>query len=124
MAEQTLGEQGENIAEAYLKSRGYVILDRNWEVFGRGGRQIGELDIVAKNKHGYAIVEVKSGSGWDAYRPEVHMTEKKIVKLTRTAKAWLNAQGKLDQPWQIDLVAVDFGKDPPSVRHYCHVNDD
>ena len=118
----SLGQKGEQVAQDYLRSRGYTILDTNWEVYGRSGKQIGEIDIVAKNKKGYAIVEVKSGSGWGAYRPEIHMTEKKIVKLTRTARAWLNAQGKLDQPWQIDLVAVDFSKEPPSVRHYCHVN--
>lgn len=118
----TLGAQGERVAEAYLRSRGYQVLSRNWKVMNRNGRQVGELDIVAKSPEGaLAIVEVKAGRAKDrAWRPEVHMTDEKIHKLSRAAEAWLARHGGKDQAWQIDLIAVDFSKNPPHVRHYCH----
>lgn len=117
----TLGEQGEQIAEAYLKSRGYKVLDQNWEVRGKNGKLIGEIDLIAKTSKGVAIVEVKAGKSADpAWRPEVHMTDQKMQKLSRAAEIWLTQNGGLDQSWQMDLVAVDFSKQPPSVRHYCH----
>ncbi len=39
-----IGNLGENIAEDYLKRKGYVILDKNFEC-----RQ-GEIDIIALDK--------------------------------------------------------------------------
>jgi len=121
----SLGPKGEKIAEAYLRSRRYQILERNWKVFSKGGRQIGELDIIAKNKDGYVFVEVKSGNpAHIAFRPETKLYETQIRKITRTARIWLGKRGALDQPWQIDLIAVDFSKAPPEIRHYCHVTGD
>jgi len=117
----SLGQEGEKVAEAYLLTRGYRILDRNWAAYNKGGKQIGELDIVAMSKSGICIVEVKAGKSADpAYRPELHMSDAKMVKIERAARMWLQKNKQLDKPWQIDLVAVDFSKEPATIRHYCH----
>ena len=47
------GAQGEDIAIDYLRSKGYVILDRNW----RSGHK--EIDIVARKDDIVVFVEVR-----------------------------------------------------------------
>ena len=123
-ATMSIGKRGENVATAYLESRGYTILDRNWEVRGRQGSLIGEIDIIAERDGNFIFVEVKSSEQKDpAYRPEIRLTDDKLHKVSLAARAWLGKHGKIDTPWQIDAIAVDFTKEPPSVRHYCHVTE-
>ena len=50
-----VGKAGEDFVAQYLKSKGYIIIKRNW----RDGR-FGELDIVAENNENIVFVEVKT----------------------------------------------------------------
>lgn len=50
-----IGQQGEDTAADYLKSKGYEILERNLRL------KIGEIDILARQNNTLIIVEVKSG---------------------------------------------------------------
>ena len=50
-----LGKAGENFVAQYLKSKGYIIIKRNWR-----DSRYGELDIVAENKDNIVFVEVKT----------------------------------------------------------------
>ena len=50
-----VGMAGEDFVAQYLKSKGYIIIKRNW----RDGR-FGELDIVAENYDYIVFVEVKT----------------------------------------------------------------
>ena len=47
-----LGRRGEALAEAFLKRKGYEILERNWK--GKSG----EIDIIAKHKKTLVFAEV------------------------------------------------------------------
>ena len=51
-----LGKRGEDIACAFLVSRGYEIIDRNWRC------PTGEIDIVARHANSLVVVEVKARS--------------------------------------------------------------
>ena len=118
MERRDLGNEGEEIAAEYLKKKGYRVLARNWSVRGRNGKMMGELDIVAKKGKDIVFVEVKAGSSNDpAWRPEIHVTTTKAVRLKRAALVWLAMNKKLNAPWQIDVIAVDFGGEIPRVRH-------
>lgn len=50
-----MGKAGEDFVSQYLKSKGYIILKRNWR-----DSRYGELDIVAENQECIAFVEVKT----------------------------------------------------------------
>ena len=50
-----VGKAGEDFVAQYLKSKGYIIIKRNW----RDGRY-GEIDIVAECRECIAFVEVKT----------------------------------------------------------------
>lgn len=50
-----VGKAGEDYVAKYLKSRGYIIIKRNWR-----DSRYGELDIVAENRENIVFVEVKT----------------------------------------------------------------
>ena len=51
---QKTGELGENLAETYLKKKGYRIIERNYTI------PQGEIDIIAKEGNDLIFIEVKS----------------------------------------------------------------
>ena len=50
-----VGKAGEDFVAQFLKSKGYIIIKRNWR-----DSRFGELDIVAENRECIAFVEVKT----------------------------------------------------------------
>ncbi len=50
-----IGKAGEDFVAQYLKSKGYIIIKRNWR-----DSRYGELDIVAENREYIVFVEVKT----------------------------------------------------------------
>ncbi len=50
-----IGKAGEDFVTQYLKSKGYIIIKRNWR-----DSRYGEIDIVAENRECIAFVEVKT----------------------------------------------------------------
>jgi putative endonuclease len=106
------GRRGEAAAVAYLQSKGYRILARNFEL--RVSRFLkSEIDIVAKKQELIVFVEVKaltaSSGRLAGIDPEEKVGLRKKKKLIRCAEAWL-AKNKVpfDSPWQIDIIAVTF----------------
>lgn len=53
---KALGKEGEEKVAQHLKSRGYIILKRNWR------DRYGEIDIIAENDENIVFVEVKTRS--------------------------------------------------------------
>lgn len=80
---QKIGEIGERIAEQYLVSQGYVIIERNFTVHG------GEIDIVARRDGLVYFFEVKSirthtvsrETSQLTYNPVQNVTKSKIQRL-------------------------------------------
>ena len=106
-----LGDIGENIANDFLKGKGFEIIERNYL------RKWGEIDIIAKKSDMIHFIEVKSvsratldepalrlRSGRD-YRPEDNMHPWKLKRLARTMQTYL-LDKKLDCDWQLDLITV------------------
>lgn len=50
-----VGKAGEDFVAQYLKSKGYIIIKRNWR-----DSRYGEIDIVAESRECIAFVEVKT----------------------------------------------------------------
>lgn len=50
-----VGKAGEDFVAQYLRSKGYIIIKRNWR-----DSRYGEIDIVAENRECIAFVEVKT----------------------------------------------------------------
>lgn len=106
-----LARRGEDIAAAYLKSRGLEILARNW----RAGHR--ELDIVVLDGRVVAFVEVKARRGGPQHPLEA-ITRAKRRDVRRAAAAWIHAHPRVGVEFRFDAVAVRFEEGrQPAVEH-------
>ncbi len=109
----TLGRQGEERAAAFLRRRGYRILEQNVRAGGV------ELDIVAARPRLIAFVEVKTRRGHLCGRPEEAVTAHKRARLIRGAAAWLreSAASRGSAP-RFDVIACEVHADGSwEIRH-------
>lgn len=105
------GAQGEDIAIDYLRSKGYVILDRNW----RSGHK--ELDIVARKDDIVVFVEVKARANAFYGKPEDAVTRRKMHLLVLAADAYLRYNA-IDLEVRFDVITITGTTRKPYIRHY------
>ena len=79
------GLWGEDIAVAYLRDKGYEILQRNFT------RRVGEIDIIARDGKTVVFVEVKLRKGTYYGSPAEYVNAAKRRRLLLTAELWLQA---------------------------------
>ncbi len=117
----SLGKKGEKKAAEYLRKKGFQILEMNYK--NPKGRQLGEIDIIAKNGKEIVFVEVKTRKGGPGIVfPEDNLTPEKLRKLERVAEYYLQSNKLLENPYHFDAIAVSFDqKDCISVRHFEHI---
>ena len=92
----------EEIAERYLKKRGYKITERNFSC------KIGEIDLVVYDGDVLVFVEVKYRKSSSSGYPEEAVSHTKQRKLSRTADYYCiknNISEKTDR--RFDVVAID-----------------
>ena len=101
-----LGASGESRAAAFLKKRGYRIVERNWR------STLGEIDLIAADRDTLVFVEVRTRAGAGQATPEDSVTDTKQHRLARLAEAYV-AQTHFRGDWRIDVVAIDSN----GIRH-------
>ncbi len=98
------GSLGEKVAAEHLIKRGYAVLQQNYRC------PIGEIDIVAQDSESLAFVEVRTKRSRQFGTPEESITPTKQAKLIELAESYMQEHGNPDQPWRIDVMAVELGK--------------
>jgi putative endonuclease len=97
---KALGDYGEDVAVAHLRSAGMVILARQWSC------RFGEIDIVARDGSTLVICEVKTRSSTRYGTPLEAVSGRKAMRLRRLAMHWLEVHD-IDPPSvRIDVVSV------------------
>ncbi len=112
MKNKEKGNLGENIAELYLRMKGYTILERNFYVKG------GEIDIIASKDDEIAIIEVKTrtnDSYGDAKEAVTYYKKKSIIFATR---CYINRNHLYDKKMRFDVIEVYLSKF--KVNHIKH----
>ncbi|HYW34214.1 MAG TPA: YraN family protein, partial [Balneolaceae bacterium] len=77
------GREGEELAAAYLESKGYTILERNY-FFERA-----EVDLVAHDDNAIVFVEVKMRKNTTFGEPAEFVTDEKQKNVLKAAEAWI-----------------------------------
>lgn len=95
-----LGSAGERLAALHLQRAGYLVRALNYRC------QAGEIDIVAEEAGDLVFVEVKTRRGVAYGLPEEAITSAKRRKLIAAAQTYLDAEGRSDASWRVDVVAV------------------
>ncbi len=108
-----LGNKGEEIAVAHLKSIGYEILHVNWF------SQHLELDIVARDGNELVIVEVKT-RGSDSYEhPSEAVSNKKIRFLVNAAEAYIQ-ENNINLDTRFDVISIVFMGGKFDLEHFIN----
>ena len=111
-----LGKWGEEIAAAYLRDKGFVIVERNWHSQHR------DLDIVAIDGSEMVFVEVKARSSEMFAYPDQTITPKKRLNLQQSINHYVKSH-HITQRFRIDIITVigNIGQ-PPRIDHLTDVN--
>jgi putative endonuclease len=94
------GKRGEDIAVAYLKNKGYRIIERNYKCL------FGEIDIVAKDGDTVVFVEVKSRKSERFGDPQGAVGREKQKKISRISLTYLEEKHLYPCDARFDVVAI------------------
>lgn len=95
-----LGSAGEAEAAAWLRRRGYAILERNYRC------RTGELDLITRRRGQIAFVEVKTRGPGAIAPPAEQVNAGKRVRMVRAARAYLARFGDAPPGCRFDVMEV------------------
>lgn len=112
-----IGNEGEDLAAAYLESKGYLILERNYHF------EHAEVDIVAYDREtSIVFVEVKKRSTNYFGKPEEYVDEEKMKNVYKAAEAWIYERKMDGSPVRFDVISItQKGKEAPDIKHFENV---
>lgn len=108
--QQKFGEKGESLAAWYLKKNGYKIIEQNYRT------QLGEIDIIAKEKKTLVFVEVKARRSTRFGNPKWAVTPKKQRKISMVALYYLKTTNQTSAKARFDVVAITSNQDQPQIE--------
>ncbi len=107
------GDEAEELAAAFLESKDWIILDRNY-FFERA-----EVDIVATDRNFIIFVEVKMRSNTYFGQPEEYVTPAKEKNIKKAAEAWIYERKMETALVRFDVISiVQKGKSSPQIKHF------
>lgn len=109
-----IGNDGEELAVAYLESKGYTILEQNYHF------DHAEVDIVAYDNESYIIfAEVKIRSSNRYGEPEEYVDQKKIDNIYKAAEAWIYERKMDGAPVRFDVISIlQRNNEAPDIKHF------
>jgi putative endonuclease len=103
------GDQGEELAAAWLTEKGYQVIDRNWRY------RHWEVDIIASRERRLHFVEVKTRRSLRFGPPEESITREKMTCMKNAAEEYQYRHPE----WkyiQFDVIAITlFGEEVKEV---------
>lgn len=96
-----IGFEFERETVEFLQEKGYEIIKTNF-TFGN----VGEIDIVARDKGYLVFIEVKYRKDDRFGSPEYSLTPQKIGKIRRVAEAYLYVNKIQNQDCRFDFVGI------------------
>lgn len=103
------GKEGEKIAAAFLKKKGYKIIETNYRC------PLGEIDIIAREKDEIVFVEVKTRKSTEMGYPEQAVGINKQKKMSQLA-LWYLQKTNTDDQARFDVIAVTMSDSENEIR--------
>jgi len=97
---KSIGMSGEQAAAAYLKGKGYKVIQANYRAAGA------EVDLVTTIGDILCFVEVKTRKNCDHGSPEMFVTRSKQLKIIRAARIFAARKPYRDFRVRFDVVSV------------------
>lgn len=105
-----LGIKGEDLAEKFLKGKGYRIIHRNFKT------PVGEMDIIAEDRDTIVFVEVKTRAGDSFGHPFEAVDYRKRERLKKVALYYLKHHKK-NSPLRFDVLSIEMDGYRNRVEH-------
>ena len=112
------GTLAEKYASEFLKARNYTILAVNYR------KPWGEIDIIAQKEGVLVFAEVKANSREMAgFEPELRVNRKKLKRIIRAARTYIDEKRHQDKEWQIDIISItiDRLRNAAKITHFKNV---
>ena len=113
-SKKTVGNRGEDKAAAFLASKGYRIIERNWRT------RTGEIDIIAEKEDVLVFAEVKTlpSGGLETLSHELNLRKQK--RIIETSKFFLAKHRQYNnRKIRFDVLAIDV----PELDPVYHIED-
>ena len=110
-SKQVLGREGERIAEAYLKKKGYKLIERNYRCAP------GEIDLIVLDHRVLVFVEVKTRTGDRFGTPPEAVEFRKQRRMIKAAEHFLAQKGLQQRDARFDVVGITLAGRQPVVEH-------
>lgn len=104
------GDKGENLANEYLISKGYKILERNW-YFNKK-----EIDIICTKNNELVIIEVKTRSSEYFGKPEEAVNFRKQKFLIEATQNYIE-QNDIDYEIRFDIISIILNDNETKINH-------
>lgn len=108
---QSLGKEGERLAEDFLRNKGYKLVERNFRC------PAGELDLIALDGRVIVFVEVKTRSGDRFGGPLEAVPPRKQRKMIESAQFFLSQKKLHHREARFDVVGISRAGARPVVEH-------
>lgn len=97
-----IGREGEDLACSFLKSKGWIILDRNYYF------EHAEIDIIARDTASdtTVFIEVKMRKDPKFGQPMEFVTDDKVKLIYKAAEAWIHEHEIEDTPVRFDIIGI------------------
>lgn len=107
-----MGIWGEELATAYLRDKGYIILERDWHSAHR------DIDIIALEGDTIVFVEVKTRRSRDFGDPLQAIDFNKRHHLQQAINHYIKSH-KTDSPYRLDIITIvgEMGGAMPEITH-------
>jgi putative endonuclease len=103
-SKQQRGRDGEDIAVAFLRSKGAQIVERNWRPSVQGVR--GEIDVIVRYREFLCFVEVKTRASDEMGAPQEAVNIPKQRQISRLANAYVVLHQASEMPCRFDVIEV------------------
>jgi len=95
------GEYTENLARQYLESKGFTLIEKNFNC------RMGEIDLIMQDNSSLVFVEVRYRRNTYFGNGAESVTPSKQAKLVKTASLYLQRNTKLNQyPARFDVISI------------------
>lgn len=107
----SLGKEGENIAEEFFRRKGFKILEKNYRTV------FGEIDIIAKDKDVLVFIEVKARTDSAFGHPFEAVDRRKREKIRKVALCYMKRL-KRECAARFDVLSINVEDGSRSIEHF------
>lgn len=108
---QEIGQNGENLAEDYLKNEGYKIIKRNFRC------KQGEIDIIAIDNNELVFIEVKTRSTAKYGNPAEAVNTIKQKHLKNAAEFYVHIHNLYKRFIRFDVIEIYYNRAGYKINH-------